>query len=335
MKKVFILSMFLVGGWLLSANTPEQQLLILRDALEKAETPAQKQRALQEISRTGAFLGLLTAGKYLDDSDSNVQQAAVQTVLTIALANPGYYGPEITASLNKAIAINKSAEAEKQKQAVQKHLSGLPKDKGFVTMINGRDLTGWKASLPDGRARMTPEQIADFVEKSGEMCKYVWVAREGMLVYLGGNTEATYRNYPNLSSVEEYGDFELYLDWRIERKSDSGIYLRDMPQVNLWDTSNRGASVGSGGLMNNSKPPTTPLVCADNPVEEWNSFYIRMIGDKVTVLLNGILVVDNITMENLWERATGGPIPNRGPITLQAHGRRVDFRDMYIREIPR
>jgi len=318
-----------------SKATNAQKLLLLRDALDMAKTSAQKKAILQQIARTGTFLGLLTSGAFLEDTEAEVQQAAVQAVFTIALDHPEYFGSLVTSLLNKAIEVNKSPNADSQKSAVHKHLAALPKEGGFVSMINGKDLTGWKASLPDGRARMTPEQIADFVEKSGEMCKYVWVARDNMLVYLGGNTEAMYKNYPNLATVQEYGDFELYLDWRIERKSDSGIYLRDMPQVNLWDTSNRNASVGSGGLMNNTKPPTTPLVCADNPTEEWNSFYIKMVGDKVYVLLNGQLVVDNLPIENLWLRATSGPIPDRGPIALQAHGRRVDFRDLYIREIPR
>ena len=56
-----------------------------------------------------------------------------------------------------------------------------------------------------------------------------------------------------------------------------------------------------------------------------------MIGDKVTVFLNGMKVVDNVTMENYWDRAQ--PIFPRGAIELQAHGTDLAFRDIYVREI--
>ena len=91
--------------------------------------------------------------------------------------------------------------------------------------------------------------------------------------------------------------------------------------------------VGSGGLFNNKNHPSKPLVKADNPAGEWNTFYIKMIGDKVTVKLNDQLTVDNVTMENYWNRKR--PIYETGPIELQAHGDRVSFKNIYVREIPR
>ena len=69
--------------------------------------------------------------------------------------------------------------------------------------------------------------------------------------------------------------------------------------------------VGSGGLYNNQKNPHRALVVADNPVGEWNTFWIKMVGDKVTVKLNGKLVVDNTPLENYWER--GKPLPHAAP----------------------
>jgi len=91
------------------------------------------------------------------------------------------------------------------------------------------------------------------------------------------------------------------------------------------------AEVGSGGLYNNQKNISNPLKVADNPAGEWNSFRILMTGEKVSVWLNGELVVDNVTMENYWDRAI--PIFPKGPIELQAHGTDLAFRDIYIREI--
>jgi hypothetical protein len=125
----------------------------------------------------------------------------------------------------------------------------------------------------------------------------------------------------------------MWVEWLITRDGDSGIYLRGTPQVQIWDTSlvKVGAQVGSGGLYNNQKNPSKPLMVADNPVGEWNIFYIRMIGDKVTVELNGQRVTDEVVLENYWDR--NRPIFPVGPIELQAHGTNLAFRNIFVREI--
>jgi len=125
----------------------------------------------------------------------------------------------------------------------------------------------------------------------------------------------------------------MWVDWRITKNGDSGIYLRGSPQVQIWDTSriDAGAQVGSGGLYNNQKNPSKPLKLADNAIGDWNTFYIKMIGERVTVCLNGILVVDNVIMENYWDRSI--PIFPTGAIELQAHGTDLGFRDIYVHEI--
>ncbi len=106
----------------------------------------------------------------------------------------------------------------------------------------------------------------------------------------------------NLCTAKDYVDFEMYVDWKIQPGGDSGIYLRGSPQVQIWDpVSGSPASVGSGGLYNNQKHISTPLVKADRPIGEWNTFYIRMVGENVTVWLNDTLVVDNVPLENYWE----------------------------------
>jgi len=89
--------------------------------------------------------------------------------------------------------------------------------------------------------------------------------------------------------------------------------------------------VGSGGLYNNVKNPSAPLKVADNPVGEWNTFRILMIGERVSVWLNGEQVTDNVIMENYWDRSI--PIFEKGPIELQAHGTGLSFRDIYVHEI--
>ncbi|MCD6303642.1 MAG: DUF1080 domain-containing protein, partial [Planctomycetes bacterium] len=134
-----------------------------------------------------------------------------------------------------------------------------------------------------------------------------------------------------LCTAKDYGDFEMYVDWKIGPGGDSGIYLRGSPQVQIWDYTKH--PEGSGGLYNNRKHPRKPLCCADNPIGQWNRFRIRMIGDKVWVWLNGEKVVDGVVMENYWER--NKPIYPTGQIELQNHGSTLWFRNIFIREIPR
>jgi uncharacterized protein (DUF427 family) len=73
------------------------------------------------------------------------------------------------------------------------------------------------------------------------------------------------------------------------------------------------------------------LVIADNPVEEWNTFYIKMVGDRVTVRLNGELVADDVILENYWDRTL--PLPAIEQLELQAHGNKTYFRNIYVKEI--
>jgi len=136
----------------------------------------------------------------------------------------------------------------------------------------------------------------------------------------------------SLCTTKDYGDFDMLVDWKIKKDGDSGIYLRGSPQVQIWDPAVKAANgVGSGGLYNNKKNPDKPLVTADNPVGEWNTFRIKMVGEKVSVWLNGKLVTDNVTLENYWERDK--PIYETGQIELQNHGNTLYFRNVFIKEL--
>jgi len=193
---------------------------------------------------------------------------------------------------------------------------------GFVALFNGKDLAGWKGLVadPPRRAKMTEQQLAAAQEKADASMRAHWKVEDGVLVFDGKGQ--------SVCTAKDYGDIEMYVDWKILKGGDSGIYLRGSPQVQIWDN-----KIGSGGLYNNQKNPSKPLEYADKPVGEWNTFYIKMVGDKVTVRLNGVLVTDNVTMENYWERSK--PIYPTGQIELQNHGNTLYFKNIYIRELPR
>jgi len=198
-----------------------------------------------------------------------------------------------------------------------------PKDntppEGFIALFNGKDLTNWQGlvELPQ-RAKLSPEKLAEKQKAANEKILPHWKVEDGILVYSGKAN--------SLQTARDYGDFELLLDWKIGKGGDSGIYLRGNPQVQIWDN-----KLGSGGLFNNQKNPKNPLKVADKPVGDWNTFRIVMVGDVVSIWLNGELVVDKTPLENYWER--GKPLPATGPIELQHHGNPLYFKNIYLKEL--
>jgi hypothetical protein len=73
-------------------------------------------------------------------------------------------------------------------------------------------------------------------------------------------------------------------------------------------------------------------VKADNPIGEWNTFLVRMVNDRVTCYLNGKQVLDNVILENYWQRNL--PIYRKEQIELQNHGNTLYFKNVYVRELP-
>ena len=205
--------------------------------------------------------------------------------------------------------------------------AGEPKQnvppKGFQALFNGKDLTGWKGLVgnPKTRAKMSQEQLAAEQKKADQRAAQHWTVSDGVLIFDGKGK--------SLCTAKDYADFELLVDWKIESKGDSGIYLRGTPQVQIWDPALR--NIGSGGLFNNKKNPSKPLKTADKPIGEWNTFRIRMVGERVSVWLNDELVVDDTVLENFWERDK--PLYATGQIELQNHGNTLYFRNIFIKEI--
>ncbi len=306
--------------------TGENRRIYLANALEMAKTDKQKNNILKQIGQTGSYLGILLAGEYLDQPA--VRQEAANAVMNIALNNTSYTGENIRELLTKVSGILDNPDAGYQKEAIRKHLDEMPLDTGFVSIFNGKDLTGWKGLVgnPISRAKMKPEELAKKQIVADELARKHWIPSGGLMVFNGTGGD-------NLCTTRSYGDFEMLVDWKLEPapEADAGIYLRGTPQVQIWNTARVkvGAQVGSGGLYNNKNHPKSPLKVADNPLGEWNTFYIKMVGDRVTVMFNGILVVDNTVLENFWDRSQ--PIFPQEQIELQAHGSKVYYRNLYVK----
>ncbi len=207
--------------------------------------------------------------------------------------------------------------------------------KGFTALYNGKDLSGWHGEEtmdPRNWKKMSDEDRTKKLAADAANAKMHWrVDSNGDLVNDG---QGAY-----LTTDKPYGDIELFIDWKIVAKGDSGVYLRATPQVQIWDPSDpdqlrNNADKGSGGLWNNTpgRPGKDPLVVADNKIGEWNRFHIVQLGDRTTIHLNGKLIVDGASLENYWDRKQ--PLFPTGPIQLQTHGREIRWRNLFIREIP-
>jgi hypothetical protein len=244
---------------------------------------------------------------------------------------------------------------------------------GFTALFNGSDLSGWYGwgtQDPTDLWKMSPEEKAAYKKKSiegglkdakghdkGDHVNAHWKVENGELVNDG---KGLY-----LTTDKDYGDFELMVDYKMLPLGDSGIYLRGIPQVQIWDFTEEakfklGADKGSGSLWNNkSEEGKYPLKLMDKPFGEWNAFHIKMIGERVTVKLNGEVVVNNAPLENFFANKKAGflaygkkddkakdkpaeKLPNgwmqdpafvKGPIQLQTHGSEIRWRNVFIREI--
>jgi HEAT repeat protein len=312
------------------ASIPDEEKYLLFDKIMPfAGSNENKSELLTSVGKLKIFQALLFVGKYLDDQavSAVAAKSAMYIALPSASSKSGMYGNIVRGILVRAVPKLSGSESEYDKEMVRKYLESMVMDEGFVPIFNGKDLAGWQGLVenPIARAKMKPSELAVKQTAADKKVPLNWSVKDGC-IWFNGQGE-------NLCSIKEYGDFEMLVEWKISKKGDSGIYLRGTPQVQIWDTSrvDVGAQVGSGGLYNNTRHLSKPLVVADNPIGDWNTFRILMVGEKVTVWLNGILVVDNVTFENYWDH--GIPIFPKGPIELQAHGTNLAFRDIFVREI--
>lgn len=206
---------------------------------------------------------------------------------------------------------------------------------GFDTYFNGCSAqlaSMWKGVTteekfdnPIVRHAATDEKRAVMQSIADKGMAEHWHVRNGNLFFDG------YKGGYSLATKRDYADFELWADWRIMSiTGDSGLYLRGSPQVQIWDAHNQWR-IGSGGLYNNKKNPDKALKIADRQVGDWNRFHVIMRGEKVTVWLNGELVVDNVTLENYWDRKR--PIFPKEQIELQCHGDPTEWRNIFIKEL--
>jgi hypothetical protein len=192
---------------------------------------------------------------------------------------------------------------------------------GFTALFNGKDLTGWK------------------VNKEATKPK-VWGAEKGIL-YVQGSGGGW------LMTEKEYSDFELRLEFKMPEKGNSGVALRSAMEGNPsfesgmeiqllddeWHKKNY-KGLKDTQLTGSIYGIVPPSKNALKPVGEWNKMRIIAKGPQITVELNGEKIVDaNLNDHKDKVKEHKGLMRPKGHLGLQSHDGRVEFRNLYVKEL--
>jgi hypothetical protein len=180
-----------------------------------------------------------------------------------------------------------------------------------VTLFNGKDLTGWR--------------ILDPKAPNG------WSASDGVLVNTAEQEEGKpHKSYANLRTEREFTDFHLTLEVRVHKGSNSGIYLRGVYEIQVLDSYGQPPDAHNMGALYGR---IAPSVSAEKPAGEWQTLDITLVARHLTVVLNGIRIIDNQPVLGI----TGGALtPDEfkpGPIYLQGDHSSADFRKIVLRPV--
>jgi hypothetical protein len=175
-----------------------------------------------------------------------------------------------------------------------------------ITLFNGKDLTGWQLTNPK----------AD----NG------WSVVDGVLM----NRIEKGRHFGNLRTDREFEDFNLTLETRTQKDSNSGIYLRGIYEVQVAETYGKPVDPHNMGALYSR---ITPSVAAEKPIDEWQTFDITLVDRHLTVILNGQKIIDNQPILG----CTGGALTSDelkpGPLFLQGDHTSIDYRNIVLRPV--
>ena len=181
-------------------------------------------------------------------------------------------------------------------------------EKDFKPLFNGKDLTGWHLRKPDGHS--------------------VWVVQDGVLK----NDLPAGAHGVDLITDTKFWNFTVRYEYMVPDGSNSGFYLRGRHELQILGDFKAGkTSLGGNGAIYQH---TLPTQFVSKPGDQWQTVEATMIGDKVTVTLNGVKIHDNVTVE----RATGSEldkdVDKPGAFFLQGDHGAVSFRNIRVKELP-
>jgi hypothetical protein len=183
-------------------------------------------------------------------------------------------------------------------------------DKDFRSLFNGKDLTGWKLRNPNGN--------------------HSWTVLPGGILK---NTVEKGVHGTDLVTEQKFWNFTVRYEYMTPENSNSGFYLRGRHEIQILGDHKTGeASLSGNGSIYNFKAPDKFIT---RPSGEWQTAEATIIGNRITVIVNGVKIHDNVECN----KATGSEIDNKvnepGPIFLQGDHGTVSFRNIRIKELPK
>ncbi len=177
-----------------------------------------------------------------------------------------------------------------------------------ISLFNGTDMTGWRPHETD--------------KING------WSVQDGMLANSTPKTDfSATGDHANLRTEATFEDFWLHIEFLIDADRNSGVYLRGMYEAQVVDRDSRMQGInGVGSIFSRIAPSTN----AGRPPGEWQTYDITLVDRHVTVILNGVKVIDNQPVVG----PTGGAIHTDpmtpGPIYLQGDHTAVKYKNIYL-----
>jgi hypothetical protein len=180
-----------------------------------------------------------------------------------------------------------------------------------IQLLNGKDLTGWRLTDPH--------------DDSG------WSVKDGVLVNEVSHGEGKPRkNYGNLRTDQVFEDFNLTLETRVAKDSNSGVYIRGIYEVQVIDSYGKPLDSHNMGAIYSRIKPT---VSAEKPPGEWQTMDITFVDRHVTVILNGRKIIDNQPVLGCTGGALWSDVTRPGPIYLQGDHTGIEYRNMVLKPV--
>lgn len=182
-----------------------------------------------------------------------------------------------------------------------------------ISLFNGKDMTGWRTHETD--------------KQNG------WSVVDGLLANTTTKTDFSPTGaYANLRTEAEFEDFWLHIEFLVEQKRNSGIYLRGMYEAQVVDRDSPMQGIQGVGAVFGAIAPRTN---AGKPGGQWQTYDLTLIDRHITVVLNGVNVIDNQPIDAPTPGAIYTNAASPGPIYLQGDHTSVKYKDIYLAPVVR
>ncbi len=256
---------------------------------------------------------MLTRLRQIDGKKTEGKKARITVTENITVTRDG--------DLLKLVTVTPKADGHGEDRAefTGKRLPPMPpapdlskvKFGGAVPLFNGHNLDGWRLVEPGA--------------VNG------WSAHDGILSNNATQEEGKpHRSYGNLRTAAEYADFMLHAETRVPKGGNSGIYLRGIYEVQVFDSFGKPLDSHNMGAIYSRIKPTAS---AEKPAGEWQTLDITYVDRHATVVLNGAKIIDNQPVLGPTGGALWPEVDRPGPIYLQGDHTGIEYRNLVLRPV--